>query len=56
MEKMWCREHVEGLTMNKRKGITSDIRVEGQKGMFLRFWRGKRLKEFLSWCPYILCE
>lgn len=51
MEKMCCREHVKGLSLNKGKGITFDIRgmyKEGQKGMFLRFWKSKRLKEFLS--------
>lgn len=53
MKKLWYREHVEGLAMNKRKGITSDIAVkEGQKGLFVRFWKGKRLREFLS-CPNI---
>lgn len=56
VEKIWYSEYVEELAMSKRRGITSNIRVkEGQKGLFVRLWRGKRLRVFfLPW--YILCN
>ena len=44
VEKMWYSEYVEELAMSKRRVITSNIRVKkGQKGLFVRLWRGKRL-------------
>lgn len=56
VEKVWYSEYVEELAMSKRRGITSNIRVkEGQKGLFVRLWRGKKLRvSFLPW--YILCD